>query len=114
MDLHKKYLMYLNSNRIRPIIVSGAPRDILDKYRINIYKIYGLVAEEENDRFSAKVLHNYQNNKNIKVEEICKEMGKKPKIAFGDSASDFEMLTKAEKSIIVCKKGKHPKFKADG
>ena len=59
MDLHKKYLMYLNSNRIRPIIVSGAPRDILDKYRINIYKIYGLVAEEENDRFSAKELHNY-------------------------------------------------------
>ena len=106
----------LNENRILPIIVSGAPRDILDNYRIkfNIYKIYGFVAEEDNDRFSGKVLHNYGYNKNLKVEEICKEMGKKPKIAFGDSVSDFEMLSKAEKSIIVCENRKHPKFKADG
>ncbi len=46
----------LNENRILPIIVSGAPRDILDNYRIkfNIYKIYGFVAEEDNDRFSGK------------------------------------------------------------
>lgn len=41
-------------------------------------------------------------------------MGKIPKIAFGDSVSDFEMLNKAEKSIIVSENERYSKFRADG
>ncbi len=106
----------LNENKILPIIISGAPSDILERYHMifNIYKIYGFVAEVENDRFSGKVSYNYGYNKSLKVEEICNKMGKIPKIAFGDSVSDFEMLNKAEKSIIVCENEKYSKFKADG
>lgn len=105
----------LKENRILPIIVSGAPSNIIEKYHIkfNIYKIYGFAAEVENDRFSGKVSYNYGYNKSLKVEEICKQMGRLPKIAFGDSVSDFEMLNKAEKSIIVCENKRYSKFKAD-
>lgn len=106
----------LNENKVLPIIVSGAPSDILENYLIqfNIYKIYGFVAEVENDRFSGKVLYNYGYDKSLKIEEICKKMGRLPKISFGDSASDFGMLEIAEKSIIVCKNERDSKFKADG
>ena len=106
----------LNENKILPIIVSGAPSDILERYhmKFNLYEIYGFVAEVENDRFSGKVSCNYGYNKNLKVEEICKKMGRIPKIAFGESISDFEMLNKAEKSIIVCENERYLKFKADG
>lgn len=105
----------LKENKILPIIVSGAPSNILERYYIkfNIYKIYGFVAEVENDRFSGKVSYNHGYNKSLKVEEICKKMGRIPKIAFGDSVSDFEMLNKAEKSIIVCENERYSKFKAD-
>ena len=106
----------LNENKILPIIVSGAPSDILERYRMkfNLYEIYGFVAEVENDRFSGKVSCNYGYNKSLKVEEICKKMGRIPKIAFGDSISDFEMLNKAEKSIIVRENERYSKFKVDG
>lgn len=112
----KEIFKVLNDNKILPIIVSGAPSDILNNYRneFNIYKVYGFVAEEENGKFSGRVLYNYGYNKNKKVEEICREMGKMPKLAFGDSISDFEMLKRAEKSIIVCENGIYPEFKADG
>ena len=106
----------LNDYEILPIIVSGAPRDILEKYRkkFKIYKIYGFVAEHNDGEFSGNVLFNYGYNKGIKVEEIYKKMGGFPKMAFGDSVSDFEMLHRAEKSVIVCENGKNPMFKADG
>ena len=106
----------LNENNILPIIVSGAPYNILEKYhkKFNIYKTYGFVAEVEKGRFSGNVSCNYGYNKSLKVEEICKKMGILPKIAFGDSVSDFEMLNTAEKSIIVCENDRYSKFKADG
>ena len=49
----KEIFEVLNENRVVPIIVSGAPSDILENYRrqFNIYKIYGFVAEVENDNF---------------------------------------------------------------
>lgn len=106
----------LNAYKIRPIIISGAPKAILEEYQIkfNIYKIYAFVAEEKDGKFTGKVLYNYGYNKGLKVEEICKEIGKVPRIAFGDSISDFEMLNKAEKSVIVCKEEKDSEFYADG
>lgn len=68
----------LNEYKILPIIVSGAPSDILERYhmKFNIYKIYGFVAEVKNDIFSGKVSYNYGYNKSLKVEEICKKWGK--------------------------------------
>jgi phosphoserine phosphatase len=106
----------LNYNNILPIVVSGAPSEILEKYRIrfNLYQIYGFVAGVENNIYSGKVKSNYGYNKSEKVDVICNEMGGEPIIAFGDSVSDFSMLSRSKKSVIVCKKKKIPQFNSDG
>ena len=112
----KEIFNLLKQYRIQPIIISGAPEDVINNYRValNINKIYGFATEENNGIFTGNVLYNYGYNKNKKVEEICNEFGNEPKIAFGDSVSDFEMLNRANKSIIVCKDGKKPNYHADG
>lgn len=106
----------LNKHNIKPIIVSGAPLGIIQNYcdEFNIYKIYAFLPEEIEGRFTGKVHCNFGYDKRKQVEKICNEIGTIPRIAFGDSISDLEMLRMAQKSIIVCKNESQAAFKTDG
>ncbi len=105
----------LNQNEVAPIIVSGAPSSIIRRYsEFNIYRIYGFSLKEINGIFTGDVSNNFGYNKRNEVKRIIHQMGCLPAIAFGDSWSDYAMLSIAKKSIAICKEKSQIPFKTDG
>lgn len=85
----------LHKRKIKIIIVSGAPFEIVKCYQneFQIDAIYALKAEIVEGVYTGKVETNFGFNKHKIVERIIQENDKTPPyMAFGDSESDYPML----------------------
>ena len=98
----KGILNYLENNNYKIIIVSGAPKSLIEQCIAdnNNVTVFGLEFETNNNKYTGLVKRNYGFNKNEIVDFLIAKYGK-PSIAFGDSSSDIYMLNEAEKSVLV-------------
>lgn len=105
----------LRQHNILPIIVSGAPTTVIKQYRrFQIHTIYGFSMETKDGIYTGEVLSNYGYNKKLIASKIIAQMQRPPEIAFGDSLSDYDMLTMSKKSVIIGTSIKDAAFTTDG
>lgn len=104
----------LSQYNISPIIVSGAPTTVIKQYKgFKIHTIYGFSMEINDGIYTGKVLNNYGCNKKAITSKIISQMKRPPEIAFGDSLSDYDMLTMSKKSVIIGTSNKSNTFVTD-
>ena len=87
---------------IKPIIISGAPGNVIKKYQseFGIYRIYSYEMQTSNKRYTGATKFNYGYSKEKIVDALVKKYGK-PIFGMGDSYSDISLLTAAEHSVLI-------------
>ena len=107
MPFSQALFEYMSSCDIKPIIISGAPRYILDKYK-DMFRLYDIFAFSEKYSMglcTGGVDYNYGVDKKKTVEKLYKVFGMKPLVGFGDSYSDIPLFEMSEYAFCVVKTG---------
>lgn len=107
MPFSQALFEYMNIYDIKPIIISGAPWYILDKYR-DMFKLNDIFAfSEEYSRglCTGSVAYNYGVDKRKTVEKLFEVFGMKPLVGFGDSYSDIPLFEMSEYAFCIVKAG---------
>lgn len=96
-------LDFINSQKIEIIIISGAPFEIVSKYKqkYHLSELFCYESEVTGNYYSGKVKKNAGCNKSNIVREICLQKKEPPIIAIGDSMSDICMFKAAKKTVVV-------------
>ena len=99
----KSIFDYLYKSKIAPIIISGAPTNILNQYidEFNIYKIYAFSEAFKKGICTGAVKYNYGVNKRKTLERLIRSYGYKPCIAFGDSSSDIPLFDLSSHAFCI-------------
>lgn len=94
---------WLKNHGIEPVIVSGAPRDIICRYfeEFGIRRAWAFDYEFRDGRLSSEFLGSGGHDKRAAVEACRQEFGCDPILALGDSASDLPMLKAARCPLIA-------------
>ncbi len=96
---------WLKKHDIQPIVVSGAPHDVICQYfqEFHITQAYDFVCDFKDEKLSPVYVGSGGHDKQ-KIVEYCQTQWNEPPIlAMGDSASDVPMLRAAKFPIIVGK-----------
>ncbi len=107
MPFSQTLFEYLYSYNIKPIIISGAPRYILDKYK-NMFRlddIFAFSEEYSKGLCTGNVDYNYGMDKGKTIENLYKVFGMKPLVSFGDSYSDIPLFEMSEYAFCIVKTG---------
>ena len=106
---------FFEINKIIPIIVSGAPIDAIQKYMydFSIKEIYAFEYGRVNNLFTGETICNHGYNKKEKVTQIISKYGCLPIYAFGDSSSDYEMMSMSKNSVLISHEKNAINFVAD-
>lgn len=96
---------WLKTHGIEPVVVSGAPRDIISSYfnEFDIRRAWAFDYEFCDGRLSTRFLGSGGHNKRAVVETCRREFGCDPILALGDSLSDLPMLEAAQCPLIAGK-----------
>lgn len=94
---------WLHTHGIEPVVVSGAPRDIIGRYfdEFGIRRAWAFDYEFRDGRLSSDFLGSGGHDKRAAVEACRREFGCDPILALGDSASDLPMLKAAQCPLIA-------------
>lgn len=94
---------WLKTHGIEPVVVSGAPRDVISRYfdEFGIRRAWAFDYEFRNGRLSSEFLGSGGHDKRDVVEACRREFGCDPILALGDSASDLPMLEAARCPLIA-------------
>lgn len=84
----------MNRHDIKAVVISGAPKYILDRYteKFSLYEIYAFSESFSEGFCNGKVAFNYGVNKKKTVQKLCETYGNRPIIGFGDSSSDIPLF----------------------
>lgn len=87
----------LFQNRIDIIIISGAPKIVIDFYktRFHIKALYAFKEEVSNGVLNGRVAYNYGYDKLRVINKLKLKYGTAPLFGFGDSFSDLPLLDEA-------------------
>lgn len=105
MPFSRTLFEYMNVYNIRPVIISGAPQYILEKYK-DVFKldnIYAFSEEYVEGLCTGKVAYNYGMNKGKTIQRLCKAFGMKPLAGFGDSDSDIPLFKMSDYAFCIVK-----------
>lgn len=88
---------------IKPIVISGAPRYIVEYYakRFGLYEIYAFSENYVDGYCDGGVNYNYGMNKKNTIEKLCKLYGDRPIVGFGDSYSDIPIFDMSYHSFCI-------------
>ncbi len=105
MPFSQALFEYMNTYNIRPVIISGAPRYILEEYKdmLRLGDIFAFSEEYVGGLCTGDVAYNYGVDKRKTVEKLCKMFGSKPLVGFGDSYSDIPLFKMSECAFCVVK-----------
>ncbi len=94
---------WMKARRIRPIVITGAPVDMIGAYfsEYGIEEAYGHRLEVLDGRLTGKALENCGFHKERKVRELLERFGGPPLFAAGDSDSDLPLLQAAKIALVV-------------
>ena len=94
---------WLRKKKIYPIVVTGAPVDMIGAYfsEYGIDEAYGHRLEVRDGRLTGKALENCGFHKEKKVKELAARFGGPPVLAAGDSDSDLPLLLAAGTALVV-------------
>ena len=95
--------LWLRQRKIRPVVVTGAPVDMIGAYfwEYGISEAYGHRLEVRDGRLTGRALENCGFHKEQKVEELMERFGGPPVLAAGDSDSDLPLLLAAGTALGV-------------
>lgn len=98
-----RLFQWLKEKRIAPVIITGAPLDMIGLYFKNygIKEAYGHRLEQKDGIFTGKALENYGFHKERMTDECRLRFGCGPVLAAGDSESDIPLLKEAAIALIV-------------
>lgn len=96
-------LAWLRDRKIEPVVVSGAPLDIISHYfaEFGIRKAWAFNYCFRDGRLSGDFLGSGGHDKQSVVEQCRRDYGQGPIIALGDSASDLPLLRAAAYPLIA-------------
>ena len=99
----KKYLATWKKSGIEVMVISGAPKIILDFYKkeFHIREIFAFKERVENGRFAGRASYNYGYNKKKTIAQLKDKYGTKPLLGFGDSDSDIPLLKEATYAFSI-------------
>lgn len=94
---------YLKKSGIEVMVISGAPKIILDFYKkkFHIREIFAFKERVENGRFAGRASYNYGYNKKKTIAQLKDKYGTKPLLGFGDSDSDIPLLKEATYAFSI-------------
>ena len=94
---------FLCEHNIKPIIISGAPRIILEQYRerFSIYEIMAVEPQSNGSGYTGKLEFNYGHEKARTIKKLKEKYKEKPVIGFGDSLSDIPLLKESDYGCCV-------------
>ena len=95
--------LWLRQRKIRPVVVTGAPVDMIGAYfwEYGISEAYGHRLEVRDGRLTGRALENCGFHKEQRVEELMERFGGPPVLAAGDSDSDLPLLLAAGTALVV-------------
>lgn len=93
----------LHQNDIKPIIISGAPKCIIEKYKKHffLHEILAVEPEYIRNKYTGKIKCNYGYNKENTMLQLKAKLGDSPILAFGDSSSDVPLFKSARHSFCI-------------
>ena len=111
----RRIFAFFKENSIIPIVVSGAPTDVVKMYQdeFSIKEIYAYDYGRLNEIFTGETICNHGYNKKEIVNQIISNHGCEPVFAFGDSSSDYEMMSMSRNSVLVSHGNNETEFVAD-
>lgn len=97
---------FLHKHEIAPIIISGAPLCVLDKYKkeLHIHDIFAFDLDTCRGEYTGLVGSNYGYNKEKIIAELVVKYGALPFMGFGDSSSDEPLILTARHGFLISNK----------